>query len=49
MWVVHREYTPWFRRLVKKEASAGKVVVLSNPEELKLLHWQLDIEAKNPH
>ena len=31
MWLVHREYTPWFRRLVEARRKTGQVVVLESP------------------
>ena len=34
MWLVHKEYTPWFRRLVKANEKTGKVIVLHNPAGL---------------
>ena len=42
MWRVHKEYTPWFRKLVSRESSKGNFIVLNSPNGLKILHQQLD-------
>ena len=34
MWLVHKEYTPWFRKLVSAKSKTGNVVVLKNPGEI---------------
>ena len=42
MWLVHTEYTPWLRKLLKTKGESGNVVVLHNPEELK--RWVREIK-----
>jgi len=34
MWLVHKEYTPWFRKLVSAKSKTGNVVVFKNPGEI---------------
>ena len=33
MWEVHREYTPWFRKLAQREENSAKAIVIRNPIE----------------
>ena len=37
MWLVHKEYTPWFRQLLKVKCKSGNVVVMHSPEEMERL------------
>ena len=34
MWLVHREYTPWFRSLVDTKRKTGNAIVLGSPNEI---------------
>ena len=34
MWLVHREYTPWFRTLLSVKHESGNVVVFKNPQQM---------------
>jgi hypothetical protein len=35
MWLVHKEYTPWFRSLVDTKLKTGNAIVLRNPDEIE--------------
>ena len=49
MWLVHREYTPWFRKLASQKSARGNVIILKNPGDLRTLYRQLDTIAINLH
>ena len=34
MWLVHKEHTPWFRKLLSAKGRNGNVIVIRNPIEL---------------
>jgi adenylate kinase family enzyme len=33
MWLVHREYTPWFRTLARRKAIDGQAIVIHHPAQ----------------
>jgi adenylate kinase family enzyme len=37
MWLVHRQYTPWFRELVRSNQQSGNVIVLRQRAEIQAL------------
>ena len=49
MWLVHREYTPWFRRFVQVKAQTGHVITLRSTKDLKQLYRQLGSKPVNTH
>ena len=34
MWLVHREYTPWFRTLVAAKRKSGNAIIFRNPKQM---------------
>ena len=46
MWLVHKEYTPWFRKLVSAKSKTGNVVVLKNPNEIDRFIRNVEKESK---
>ena len=49
MWKVHKEYIPWFRKLLKTKEKSGNVIVLRNPVEWnRLVREVQDAATKRP-
>lgn len=46
MWLVHREYTPWFRKLLAAKNKTGNVRILHNPKEMARLIHDVENESK---
>lgn len=46
MWLVHKEYTPWLRKLVKSKSKTGNVVVLRSPGEISKFVSEIEIAIK---
>ena len=42
MWLVHRQYTPWFRELVAEKSKTENAVVLKSPAEIARLIKNLE-------
>ena len=46
MWLVHKEYTPWFRKLVIAKSETGNTVVLKDPSEIAKFVRDVESESK---
>jgi adenylate kinase family enzyme len=46
MWLVHKEYTPWFRKLLAVKGKFGNVRILRNPKEMARLIQDAEKESK---
>ena len=47
MWLVHKEYTPWFRQLLNVKSKTGNVIVLHNPTELNKFVREVEKTSAN--
>ena len=45
MWQVHKEYTPWFRKLLKRRGTSAKIIVLRNRSEWNKLASEVENET----
>ena len=46
MWLVHKEYTPWFRTLMAAKRASGNVVILRKPAEMGGFLRQVEQEVE---
>ncbi len=42
MWLVHRDYTPWFRKLLEHKSGNGRVVIIRQPAQWNRLADSLE-------
>ncbi len=48
MWLVHRDYTPWFRKLLEHKSGNGHVVIIRQPAQWNRLADSLEQMSTGP-